>query len=583
MRAAYELPSFPVFRPVDGDGDVLMADALPVERLRPDPGFTPASIDLGRPRSSWQPRFPLTHPAFTSRNQASGFERTPAVPRPSEQRNLASSPFGSQLRHLPVPLPSSPSTTDPYSSRAVLVPAPANYHATTLPPLLSMLSGPYRGEGYEHAARQPPLFTKPAHSPEVIDLTQDGSSPLRPRTHGGFLPSPNTIFQRLDHPRRSEDPGRLVPGSFPISERNLTAGTVADGGSSPASSRNSMRPQTPLHVHRHRPTRPSTPKVACTACLEEFKRDDLIQLACNCRYCTPCLNRSFEAGCANMSSFPPKCCGRPIRISIWGSILKPNVLARYKQVEAEFSANRPLYCASPKCSVFIPEKDVLSAQDVGVCPKCTSSTCTQCRRLMDDHPQWEIHERVCPKKEEDVVKLFALGSEKKWKQCPTCLNMVEKTDGCNHMDCVCGVEFCYRCGYLFDEDDSCECEPAWDDEDEDEDGDEDEDDDEEDEDEDSLDEEWPDYRIAVDPAGRPKCLHLNIAPLAAPLSDLQLHCHGCLQRSLLMTCEDCSLELCQPCVDKVQQGGIDEDEFMELSSSEDERVSRVSRVQDLLS
>ncbi|KAJ9608837.1 hypothetical protein H2200_006608 [Cladophialophora chaetospira] len=92
--------------------------------------------------------------------------------------------------------------------------------------------------------------------------------------------------------------------------------------------------------------------------------------------------------------------------------------------------------------------------------------------------------------------------------------MVEKTDGCNHMDCVCGVEFCYRCGHLFDEDDSCECEPQWDEELEDEeDEDEDEDDSEEDEDDDS--DEWPDYRVAVDPAGRIKCLHLHAAPLAS--------------------------------------------------------------------
>ncbi len=196
---------------------------------------------------------------------------------------------------------------------------------------------------------------------------------------------------------------------------------------------------------------------------------------------------------------------------------------------------------------------------------------------MDDHPSWELPERVCPKQEADVVKLFALGSEKKWKQCPTCLNMVEKSDGCNHMDCVCGVEFCYRCGQLFDEDDSCECEPAWDEEDEDED--EDDDDDEDDEDAESADEEWPDYRTAVDPAGRPKCLHLHTAPLVAE----PFHCHGCLQINHLLTCDDCSLELCQSCVDKVQQGVTGDDEFMELSSSDEETVSRVSRVHDLLS
>ena len=89
--------------------------------------------------------------------------------------------------------------------------------------------------------------------------------------------------------------------------------------------------------------------------MEEFKLDDLLNLACACRYCTPCLNLAFRAGCANMASFPPKCCGKPLRISVWGSMLEPGILDRYKEIEAEFSANRPLYCASRTCSAFIPD------------------------------------------------------------------------------------------------------------------------------------------------------------------------------------------------------------------------------------
>ena len=272
-----------------------------------------------------------------------------------------------------------------------------------------------------------------------------------------------------------------------------------------------------------------------------------------------------------MASFPPNCCGRPLRISTWGALLDADVLDRYKKIEAEFGATRPFYCAAPKCSTFIPEDAVLPGEAVGVCPKCSDSTCKNCKRLMSDHDhnQWLLAHRVCPKEDEDLTKLYELGCEKKWKQCPSCMNMVEKADGCNHMDCICGVEFCYRCGKLFDEEDDCECEPnPWGEDEENSDaGLNDEDD--EDGDGDESDDEWPDFRVAVDPAGRPRCLH----PHTAPLGTLQFFCHGCLQPNILLTCADCALELCQTCVDKVRNpvsadSDTDSDDDSEANSNQ---------------
>ena len=86
-----------------------------------------------------------------------------------------------------------------------------------------------------------------------------------------------------------------------------------------------------------------------------------------------------------------------------------------------------------------------------------------------------------------------------WKQCPGCRNLVERTDGCDHMMCECGTAFCYRCGGALHNGMPCECEgtPEWveqmrqeqadaaarDDEDEDEDEEEEDDDDDDREDE----------------------------------------------------------------------------------------------------
>ena len=181
---------------------------------------------------------------------------------------------------------------------------------------------------------------------------------------------------------------------------------------------------------------------------------------------------------------------------------------------------------------------------------------------MDAHnSSWDAGERVCPADDAEKA-LHALGSEKKWKQCPTCLNMVERIEGCNHMDCVCGVEFCYRCGKLFDEEDLCDCDPnGWD---EDEDGGEDEDEENGGEDEE---EEWPNFRVAVDALGRPACRHWSSDALGGGGED---YCHGCLRLVHgVRGCNDCGVELFQRCLEDVQIDGIkdgDDDE----SSNDDE-------------
>jgi E3 ubiquitin-protein ligase RNF144 len=57
-----------------------------------------------------------------------------------------------------------------------------------------------------------------------------------------------------------------------------------------------------------------------------------------------------------------------------------------------------------------------------------------------------------PEEEDETFKEFVKGA--KFKQCPFCKVWVEKSDGCDHMKCRCGMEFCYECGGVYKE---CEC------------------------------------------------------------------------------------------------------------------------------
>ena len=49
-------------------------------------------------------------------------------------------------------------------------------------------------------------------------------------------------------------------------------------------------------------------------------------------------------------------------------------------------------------------------------------------------------------------RLFNVWANEHGKQCPECRRMIEKSEGCNHMTCLCGAHFCWKCGKSFSAD-----------------------------------------------------------------------------------------------------------------------------------
>lgn len=181
------------------------------------------------------------------------------------------------------------------------------------------------------------------------------------------------------------------------------------------------------------------------------------QLVCGHWYCWSCLNQLFQVACADKQTFPPRCCGEILTVLEFSWWLTAETRAGYKAAKEEFAPVPSFYCASPRCSTAIPKEDLDAKRQTGKCPACEVYTCSLCRKLMTDHIKMDIDSRICPK-DENEVRLLELTKEKGWRQCPSCLNMVEKTSGCPHISCICGVEFCYYCGGGFDGDENdCTC------------------------------------------------------------------------------------------------------------------------------
>ncbi|KAJ4511219.1 hypothetical protein HRR83_007261 [Exophiala dermatitidis] len=438
------------------------------------------------------------------------------------------------------------------------------------------------------------------HTRDSLELIEEGSlqvlggsvvnSNHSDRLSGSLLTNDSTTMA-------SSQDGQRDRSSSPVVESIYHPNLVGENGEGPGLF--DITREAPARVrrgrHRRRMTRPEPQIrfVACSACLVLHNLEDLLNISCGCHYCTPCLEAAFRAGCTSRESFPPKCCGQPLRISVWGTFLPDDINARYKAVEAEFSDARPVYCAVPTCSVHIPKTDRLPEYDLALCPQCATATCIRCREELRLHQRWTSTERQCPPVDAATKALQALSDKKKWKQCPTCWQLVERIEGCGHMDCVCGVEFCYICGNLFDEHDRCKCVPnSWA-------ADEDREDEEADaaetnmadgtevDDTDMVVEPevenagivverevgnadmvvvelenantnpaethgdvnahlWPDFRAAVGRPGQPAsgCRHRHTAPVGGD----DLTCHGCLQNAPLRGCNECGIELCRTCL-----------------------------------
>ena len=136
-----------------------------------------------------------------------------------------------------------------------------------------------------------------------------------------------------------------------------------------------------------------------------------------------------------------RCCGQYINMSIARAVLPSDKFSVLESRMEERLAEDKMYCPEPTCSVFM-NLDNLSgemkrAQPSSLCYACGTPICLVCKKT------W--HEGItCAqnKAEAESASIREMAQAEGWKLCPGCKNMVEKNEGCNHITCRCGKEFC---------------------------------------------------------------------------------------------------------------------------------------------
>ncbi|CAG8951125.1 hypothetical protein HYFRA_00006523 [Hymenoscyphus fraxineus] len=195
---------------------------------------------------------------------------------------------------------------------------------------------------------------------------------------------------------------------------------------------------------------PENAENTCVICLDENLPSSQVALRpCGHTYCGPCVQEHFDKSLQDESIFPPACCDQEIIPEEVNSFLRHGTRRHFYEKKIEFLTphNRRVYCSNTDCATFIPMDTHDLINNDATCQKCHTITCIMCK----EGNHWGVE---CTE-DHALNRVLEIGREEGWKRCENCHNMIDLSQGCFHITCVCGHEFCYLCGARWK---TCSCE-----------------------------------------------------------------------------------------------------------------------------
>ncbi|XVE59770.1 hypothetical protein DITRI_Ditri05aG0073800 [Diplodiscus trichospermus] len=219
-----------------------------------------------------------------------------------------------------------------------------------------------------------------------------------------------------------------------------------------------------------------TVKETCVICLEDTDSGCMFSVdGCMHRYCFSCMKQHVEVKL--LHGMVPRCphegCKSELIVDSCRKFLTPKMIETLKQrmKEASIPVTEKVYCPYPRCSALMSRTEVseyakdalVGAERSGVrkCLKCHGLFCINCKVPWHSNMTCQDYKRKNPHPPAEDLKLKSLATMNLWRQCVKCNHMIELSEGCYHMTCRCGYEFCYNCGAEWkNKKATCSC-PLW--------------------------------------------------------------------------------------------------------------------------
>ncbi|KAH7848328.1 hypothetical protein Vadar_001365 [Vaccinium darrowii] len=195
----------------------------------------------------------------------------------------------------------------------------------------------------------------------------------------------------------------------------------------------------------------------CGICFEEKQNWQMfVNENCSHAFCYDCTGKHIEAKVQdNITAIrcPEIDCKAELGFEACRNMLPEDVIARWAEClcMSQIPESHKVYCPFKDCSAMllndtgetIRETECVVCRRL-ICAKCrvpwhTEFTCDEFGRLGAEEGEG---------REDALVK--ELAKKKSWRKCLNCNIYVEKTQGCLHITCRCGYEFCYMCGSKWD-------------------------------------------------------------------------------------------------------------------------------------
>ncbi|KAK6127914.1 hypothetical protein DH2020_038343 [Rehmannia glutinosa] len=203
---------------------------------------------------------------------------------------------------------------------------------------------------------------------------------------------------------------------------------------------------------------PSEKVSGCEICAESKTNDEMFPAEnCSHKYCTQCISRhmSIKVQKGNIvdheNNFP--CpgldCKGVLDIDTCRKIVPRDVLSTWDEIicKSMILPWQRFYCPYKSCSVLLVKDSDEEVIGEAECPLCRRLFCVECKVPWHSGIGCEEFSRMNENERgRDDLMVHELAKRNGWQRCPSCKFFVEKNEGCLHMTCWCGFQFCYACG-----------------------------------------------------------------------------------------------------------------------------------------
>ncbi|CAK63918.1 unnamed protein product (macronuclear) [Paramecium tetraurelia] len=163
------------------------------------------------------------------------------------------------------------------------------------------------------------------------------------------------------------------------------------------------------------------------------------KLRCEHRFCLYCyfnyLNDKIRNAQVMNILCPQQGCRETFQDSVIQNIVTQETFRKYLNFkyknEIQKDPNKK-WCPVPDCQYYV-ERNPRS--NITIC-KCGAQICFNCGRLAHLNRRCENYSDLQFQYAQNIYNI---------KQCPDCSSPVEKNQGCNHMTCRCGYQYCWVC------------------------------------------------------------------------------------------------------------------------------------------